>query len=146
MPSPLDGVSFVVDQNLIRLGRALSALRPDLAVIGHSPVADLLPDGILDSEWIPIVGDRGWVMITNDGRLRTRPTEAELATRHRLKVVHLHGAVGTQAAWKQAVRLFSRWEAIERHVHSPSEGPWWLSVRADAVRAMRYEPGTVERL
>ena len=52
------------------------------------------PRGIADTDWIPTVGDRGWVMITHDRRLRTRPAEAELAIAHRLKVVHLHGKVG----------------------------------------------------
>ncbi len=65
----------------------------DTARFGRPPVDDLLPQGILDTDWIPIVGV-GWVVISNDRHLRTRPVEAELAVAHKLKVVHLHGRVG----------------------------------------------------
>jgi hypothetical protein len=144
MPTP-GRISFVVDENLLRLGRALAHLRPDIALVGEDRIADLLPKGILDSDWIPVVGSRGWVMITNDQRLRTRPVEAAAALEHNLKVIHLHGRIGSQAAWAQAARLFSRWEGIERHLSSGRPGPWWLSVRADSVRVLGYEPGRVER-
>lgn len=91
-------------------------LRNDIALVGQEPVADALPIGIHDSNWIPILGSRGWVMITNDQRIRTRPSEAALAVENGLKVVHLHGRVGNQSAWQQAIRLFSRWEAIDNHL------------------------------
>ena len=87
----IDDVVFVVDENLLRLGAGLVAVRKDTARFSRPPVDDLLPQGILDTEWIPLVGDRGWVVITNDRHLRTRPVEAELAIAHKLKVVHLHG-------------------------------------------------------
>jgi hypothetical protein len=94
----IDDVKYVVDENLLSLGNGMVAVRPDTARFSRSPVEELLPRGILDTEWIPIVGDRGWVMITNDRRLRTRPDEAELAIAHKLKVVHLHGKVANKPA------------------------------------------------
>ena len=39
----------------------------------------LLPEGIDDPDWIPVAGDRGWVVITNDTLIRTRPVEAHMA-------------------------------------------------------------------
>lgn len=145
MPPTLEDISFVMDENLLRLGRAVLQLRNDIALVGREPVADLLPSGILDSAWIPIVGERGWIMITNDQRIRTRPAEAALAQQHNLKVIHLH-KVGTQPAWVQATRLFSRWESIERHLTAHPDGPWWLSVRREKVQALRFEPGSTERI
>jgi PIN like domain len=146
MSTALEDVAFVIDENLIGLGRGLMHLRRDIAMVGQGGVAELLPKGILDSEWIPIVGDRGWVMITNDQRIRTRPSEAPLAIAHRLKVIHLKGNVGMQTAWAQAIRLFSRWEGIDNHLSNNPDGPWWLSVRGDRVQAMRFDPGAVERV
>lgn len=138
-------VRYVVDENLLRLGRTLVGLRSDIACFGTEPVADLLPPGILDTAWIPLVGDRSWVVITNDRRLRTRPLEAALAVQHKLMVIHLHAA-GNLTAWDQAVRLLSQWERVARHVAAVPEGPWWLSVRANATRVEAFAPGVVERV
>jgi hypothetical protein len=115
-------VTYIVDENLLSLGNAMVAVRHDTARFSRPPVEELLPRGIADTEWIPIVGDRGWVMITNDRRLRTRPAEAELAIAHRLKVVHLHGKVGSQPAWDQLVRVATRWSNIADQHDQP--GPW----------------------
>ncbi|OBJ86981.1 hypothetical protein [Mycobacterium sp. 1245852.3] len=141
----LDDVRYVVDENLLSLGNGMVALRRDTARFSRAPVDVLLPLGIPDPQWIPIVGDRGWIIITNDRRLRTRPGEAELAIQHKLKVIHLHGDIGSRPAWAQMVRLASRWESIERHVEQSPDGPWWLSVRRNGVEAMRFAPGNPGR-
>jgi hypothetical protein len=140
----VDDVAYVVDENLLRLGAGLVAVRRDTARFGRPPVDDMLPPGVLDTDWIPIVGDHGWVVITNDKHLRTRPVEAELAIAHKLKVVHLHGKVGGQTAWAQLTRIVARWPAIENQHGKAPEGPWWLSVRSSGVAAMSFAPGSVE--
>jgi len=145
MSSPQQGIAFVVDENLLRLGRALTHLRRDIALVGQEPISDLLPRGILDSAWIPIVGGHGWIMITNDQRIRTRPAESILAIEYKLKVIHLHGAIGMQSAWGQATRLFTRWEGVERQLSTNPDGPWWMSIRRDRVQPMRFEPGSIDR-
>jgi hypothetical protein len=43
------------------------------------------------------------------------------------------------------VRLTSRWSALERHVETSPDGPWWLSVRSQGVRAIAFQPGEPER-
>jgi hypothetical protein len=141
----VDDVKFVVDENLLRMGSGLVAVRRDTARFSRPPVDELLPQGILDTEWIPIVGDRGWVIITSDKRLRTRPGEAELAIAHKLKVVHLHGKVGGESAWEQLTRITARWPGIERHHEKVPQGPWWLSVRSSGLAVMSFAPGVVER-
>lgn len=45
MPAAPEQVRFVVDENLLRLGRAIAQLRNDIALVGQEPVADLLPVG-----------------------------------------------------------------------------------------------------
>src|SRR5262245_54579633 len=93
----------------------MAELRDDTAVIGHAPVDQLLPRGTSDIEWIPVVGARGWVAITIDHHLRTRPYEAHLAQKHGLKCVNLRGA-GNLSRWAQLVRLTSHWDALEDFV------------------------------
>ena len=145
MPTALEQIRFVVDENLLRVGRMLAGLRADIACFGSEPVADLLPVGILDSQWIPLVGQHGWVVITNDGRVRTRPAEANLAVAYELKAIHLY-ASGDLTAWDQAVRLLSKWDRIARDVAAVPAGPWWLSVRTDVVRVQAFAPGAIERI
>lgn len=139
----LDRVVYVVDENLLRLGNGFVALRRDAACFSRPPVHELLPTGVLDPDWIPVVGDRGWVVITSDKRLRTRPVEASLALTHKLMVVHLHGDIGTRPAWEQVRRLTSRWDAVERQ--TAVAGPWWLSLRRDRAVVLPFEPGATER-
>jgi hypothetical protein len=141
----LGDVKYVVDENLLSLGNGMVAVRRDTARFSRAPLDQLLPRGITDPEWIPIVGDRGWVIITNDKRLRTRPTEAELAIAHKLKVVHLRGSIGSRPAWDQLVRVATRWTSIHSQVESRPEGPWWLSVQSSKVTVMKFAPGAPER-
>ncbi|OBB20745.1 hypothetical protein A5761_04380 [Mycolicibacterium setense] len=143
MLAAIGDVKYVVDENLLSLGNAMVAVRRDTARFSLPPVEDLLPRGILDTDWIPIVGDRGWVMITNDRRLRTRPAEAALALTHKLKVVHLHGKIAHQPAWDQLGRVVTRWSNIVDQ--QPKEGPWWLSLRAGPPQLMQFEPGEPEQ-
>src|SRR4051812_40280099 len=51
---------------------------PDaLSAAGHT--VHLLPvvfgTGALDPDWLPLVGERGWVLITKDKNIRKRPIE-----------------------------------------------------------------------
>ncbi|WP_440716920.1 hypothetical protein [Jongsikchunia kroppenstedtii] len=133
----------MVDENLARFGRAMTLLRKDTACFGRDPVADILPLGISDSDWIPIVGNRGWVAITSDRRIRTRPAEALLAVEHQLRVIHLHG-IGNTLPWDQMVRFASRWNSIENALADTS-GPTWLAIQSNKMRTLNFEPGKPER-
>ncbi|WP_167101372.1 hypothetical protein [Amycolatopsis granulosa] len=141
MTVELERIRFVVDENLLRLGRALVQLREDVGCFGLKPLDEAFPVGRLDPEWIPAVGIRGWVVITDDKHLRTRPGEAELAIKHHLKVVHLDG-VGHRTRWEQLLRLTSHWEAVELAAVSEPEGPWWLALRKSQAVKLPYQPGS----
>ena len=134
----------MVDENLVRLGRAMALVRRDTGCFGQHDLRDLLPQGIGDTQWIPIVAARGWVAITNDKRLRTRPAEAILGIEHKLRVIHLHGNVGNGSPWDQLVRLTTRWSAIEKALIG-NAGPCWLSAQATGLRVLGFAPGSPER-
>ncbi|GLB82886.1 PIN-like domain-containing protein [Mycobacterium kiyosense] len=59
----VEDVVYVVDENLQRLAKGMCTIRRDTARFTAQPLDDLLPEGIEDPEWIPIVGDNGWVLI-----------------------------------------------------------------------------------
>ena len=104
----LGSVRYFVDENTLALGKVMADLRDDTVVIGQSPVEHFLWRGMADVEWIPVVAARGWVAITVDHHLRTRPYEARLALEHGLKCVNLRG-VGNLSRWSQLVRVARHW-------------------------------------
>ncbi|WP_338890130.1 hypothetical protein [Rhodococcus sovatensis] len=75
----IEAVRIVLDENLIGLAKGLMPLRSDATVFGHPLIESIIPTGTLDVDWITEVGQRGWVLVTNDRRLRTRPDEAAAA-------------------------------------------------------------------
>jgi hypothetical protein len=80
------------------------------------------------------------VGITDDRHIRTRPAEAELAEKHKLKVVHLDG-MGHRDRWDQLMRLVSHWKKVEEMATSRPNGPWWLALRVNRAIELRYQPG-----
>ena len=67
----LADVRYVVDENLMGLGNGMVALRRDTARFSLAPVDALLPAGILDPDWIPIIGDAaGCSSPSTDGCVR----------------------------------------------------------------------------
>lgn len=70
--SPLAGVTFFLDENFG--GKVIAGgLR---AVGAHVEVhRDHFESGTADSDWLPKVGARGWVLLTKDRRIKTRPLE-----------------------------------------------------------------------
>ncbi len=133
-------VRFVVDENTLAIGKVMADLRGDTAYIGAAPIAELLPRRSTDRQWIPIVAEHGWIVVTNDHRLRTRYLEATLAQRHGLRAVNMK-SVGHRDAWSQLVRLTKHWQAVERHIEDHPDGPWWLSLTDRGHRVLPYQPG-----
>lgn len=134
----LEDVRFFIDENTIALGKAIAGLRNDTALIGRPPVDQLVTVGMLDVEWIPIVASRGWVVITIDHHLRTRPNEAGLALEHGLKYVNLKG-VGNLTRWAQLVRLANHWDGVEEFARTHPDGPWWLSLNKTGRKEYSYQ-------
>ena len=135
-------VRFYVDEQLAGLGLGLMALRSDLVVASHPPIADLPRD---DPEWIPEVAARGWVVITNDKHIRTRPGEAEVALHKGLRCVHLAPPVRAAVRWDFARLLLRHWDAVDALCAHP--GPVWLQLDRRATPWERpYQPGKPPRM
>ena len=54
------------------IGRRLA--EEDVSVELHN---DHFSQGTPDAEWLPVVGQRGWVVLTKDTRIRYRPHEKQ---------------------------------------------------------------------
>lgn len=44
-----------------------------------------------DDEWLATVGNRGWVVVTHDGRIRYKPNELAAVIRHRVALLVVIG-------------------------------------------------------
>lgn len=64
----LDRLRFVVDENTLAVGKVMQQLRDDVAYVGDSLIANLIPRRALDKHWIPVVVERGCLARQNDGK------------------------------------------------------------------------------
>lgn len=92
-----DEPTFFVDRSLGRKLVPDALLRAGLRVETHD--AHFAQD-TKDVEWLPVVGERDWVVLTKDDRLRTNPLEraAVIEARVRLFIVRAGEASGAQLA------------------------------------------------
>jgi hypothetical protein len=138
----LDQARFFVDEDLSGLGIALMRLRRDVIVGGRTPAIEIAPKD--DPDWIPVVAARGWVVITNDRHIRTRPGEADQARDMGLLCVCLRPTVNDATPWDFMMVLARHWVRVEELVGRA--GPAWLELRGDRVRERPYHPGQPPRL
>jgi hypothetical protein len=111
-------------------------------VASHPPIGDQVPRD--DPDWIPYVARAGWVVITNDKRIRTRPTEAPDAIKYGLRCAHIEA--GKDAlVWVSLRLLLRHWDEVE--ALAPRQGPLWLQLHyRHAPRELSYQPGKPPRL
>jgi len=95
-------MKFIFDENLSpNLVRGLKEFGED---VEH--ITEIVKQGTPDKEWLRIVGENGWYLITRDKRIRQRPIEKDA-----LKIF----AVG--AFFLQGKEM-SRWEIIRQVIMS----------------------------
>lgn len=89
-------VRFYIDADLLGLARVLAGLRPDVTYPGdpgtvihkrqRSPCPVASP-AVKDSEWIPQVAGRVWLIITRDRHIQERRREIAAVREHRARMV-----------------------------------------------------------
>ncbi|GAA0963071.1 hypothetical protein [Actinocorallia libanotica] len=123
-------VRFYFDADILGLAHIIAGLRPDATYPGDpggivhkrqrppSPVTTTKTD---DDVWIPLVTERGWLIVTKDRHIQTRPREIQAVREHGARMVSLGGAeaVGT---FKQLEIVMSQWRRIEQCLNEP--GPF----------------------
>ncbi|MGH9713561.1 MAG: hypothetical protein ACRD5M_09715 [Candidatus Acidiferrales bacterium] len=104
-----------------------SILRRD----GHSVVIhdDQFPPDARDADWLPVVGARGWVVVTNDRRIRYRPLE--LAALKASKVRAFVFTRGNLTAEEMATIFLRAMPKIYRILRK-KKGPFIASISRDS--------------
>jgi len=67
-------IRWFADESVLGLGKLLARERDDITYPGHAASEGIAP-GALDTEWMPLVAARGWIVFHRDRRIRTRPAE-----------------------------------------------------------------------
>lgn len=123
---------FFVDENDLALGKALAEVHGDVVYPGHPDLPEV-PRGVLDDEWLPVVGAKGLIVITRDRRIRYRPAEKLAWVEHRVRGFVLTGKRSQTTAHSRAI-LDRHWAAIESLVDDEPDGPWMQSVTEGGLR------------
>jgi len=133
--TPFSPVYFA-DENTLGLAKVLRRSgRKDFLSPGHPDLPEV-PLGALDLEWMPIVGARGFVVVTRDRRIRTRPAELAAYREHGIRSVWI-GAKRDMRPDEQAALFLRHEERIVREIIKRGAGPWALSLNVTGPRPMR---------
>lgn len=125
---------WFVDENLIKVGRALAQVRPDVVYPG-SPKLPAVPRGAEDDLWLPVVGESGWAVITRDRRIRSRPVERRRFEQHGVRAFCLTGK-NEMTDWEKLGLIVRMWDRMESAYDSLGSGPWMCSVTSGGVEQM----------
>ncbi len=124
-------VRFFFDESVLGIGRVMATARGDCVYPGHerSPIQT----GMADVQWIPMVAERGWIVVARDKKIRHRPAEWEALSKHPLRMLVLT-TVGNLTVWEQLRVFVARWDRIEELLKE--DPPWMYAVTKNGLREM----------
>ncbi|WP_194165077.1 hypothetical protein [Pseudactinotalea sp. HY160] len=123
-------VRFYFDADLLGLAHVICRIRPDCTFPGdpgariqgreRGPCVVTDP-GSLDPEWIPLVSERGWVIVTRDRHIARRPLERASVRDNKARLIAISGREGT-SKWNQLEIFMRQWRSIDALTARP--GPF----------------------
>ena len=128
-------VRFYVDADLLGLGKILGGLRNDLTYPGDpgavihrrnwAPCPIASPDA-LDTDWIPEVAARGWLIVTRDSMIIQNRNEISAIRQNNAKMVALNQR-DAQTKWGQLEVFMTQWRRIEALAAERGPFKWRVS-------------------
>lgn len=137
-------VRFYFDEDLLRLGGIVASLRPDATFPGD-PGATInwrtrpacpIPHGAKDTDWVPEVAARGWLIVTRDFNIRKNLAERRAVLNHGAKMVALSGE-DARFTWPKLELFMRNWRRVEEIASEP--GPFIYLMGASGVRPVALE-------
>lgn len=134
-------VRFYVDADLLGLAKVLVELRRDVTYPGDPggtvmkrkrPRCPIAP-GAKDSEWLPEVSRRHWLVISRDRRIREHRAELSAVKQYGARLVVLASDEAT-TKFGQLEVFMCQWRAIERLLEQP--GPFIYAASRTTLRAI----------
>ncbi len=105
-----------LDENHCNNRHLLTVLRAE--GVRHERHAGHFAPGTPDTEWLPTVGQRGWALLTSDGRIRYHTLEKQAVERHEIAMFYFSrnnmGGADMGAALAAALPAMQRMFAQQR--------------------------------
>lgn len=130
------GPVYFTDENTLGLGKLLRrGGRDDVFYPGHESLPGV-PLGTPDLDWMPVVAERGLIVVTRDKHIRTRPAELKVYREHGIRSVWIGAKqdLGPRDQLDLFIRLESR---LQREIIKRGAGPWALAMSPSGVRPLR---------
>lgn len=89
-------VNYFADDNALGFAKLLLRQRNNIVHPGHVLVPEI-PLGSPDLDWLPIVGQMQWTVLSRDRRVPSRPVELKLYREHGVCSVWIGGKRGLPA-------------------------------------------------
>jgi len=124
-----------VDADILGLGKILASLRSDVTYPGDPGVAihkrqraacPITSPDVLDTEWIPQVAARGWLIVTRDSMITQNRNEIAAVGENKAKMVALNQR-DAQTKWGQLEVFMTQYRRIEALVSEPGPFIWRVS-------------------
>jgi hypothetical protein len=128
-------VRIYVDADIIGLGKIIASLRNDVTYPGdpgavihkrERPPCPIASPDVLDTEWIPEVAARGWLIITRDSMIAQNRNELAAVRKNKAKMVALNQR-DAQTKWGQLEVFMAQWRSIETVISEPGPFIWRVS-------------------
>lgn len=132
-------VVFFTDRNL---GKRFPAILAE-AGLKVEPHQDHFTHDCTDEAWLRAVGERRWVAVTHDGRIRYKPNELAAVVAHRVALLVLIGRAPFPELARCFVATLSRIKAFLARHQPPFIAKVYRPLPADVLRNP-VAPGRVE--
>ncbi|HZJ04722.1 MAG TPA: hypothetical protein VFD59_04525 [Nocardioidaceae bacterium] len=129
------GPVYFTDENTLGLGKLLRRSgRDDVLYPGHENLSEVSL-GTPDLDWMPVVSERGLIVLTRDKRIRTRPAELRAYREHGIRSVWIGAKqdLGPRDQFDLFIRHESR---LQREITKRGAGPWALAMSPSGVRPL----------
>ena len=129
------GPVYFTDENTLGLGKLLRRSgRIDVLYPGHENFPEV-PLGTPDLDWMPVVAERGLIVLTRDKHIRTRPAELRVYREQGIRSVWI--GAKQDLGPRDQLALFIRHESrLEREIIKRGAGPWALAMSPSGVRPL----------
>jgi len=138
-------VRFYVDADVLGLAHVLAALRADVTYPGDSglvvhkrerPACPVASPHSKDWEWIPVVAQNRWLIITRDRHIQENRREIIAVRDNGARMVALSGP-DARGTFEQLEIVMTQWRAITQLLAKP--GPFIYTATRTSLRAVSLD-------
>jgi hypothetical protein len=115
-----------------------------LRAVGVSAIhlRDQFPRGAKDVEWIPVVGQNGWILITADHRILSHRLEKEALRDYHVTAFFCPKEFNNKQAHNRLEWLLEHWKAIEQYAAKAGPGEhFMISLRGKITKRTARDAG-----